>query len=115
MGAKLGRESGSQTSFLLVLGSSPINRVLDFLIENDRENWSMYEISKNAGVGYSTLKILLPEMEKRKLLIIKKRIGRIKLYTINVQNPIVHKIIELYKVISNREMERYLKRGKDNT
>jgi len=88
-------------SFIEVMGNSPINRVLNFLIENDRESWNMNEISENAKVGYSTLKLLIPKLLKYDLIIIHKEIGRIKLYKIGTC-LIVKKIRELYNQINKQ-------------
>lgn len=99
----------TKTSFIKVMGGSPINRVLDFLIENKRESWTMIEISKNSNVGYSTLKIILPKMLNEELIIIKKEIGKAKLYTINENNDITIKISELYHAINLREIKKFKK------
>ena len=86
------------------MGANPTNRIIDFLIENDRDSWTMKEISENANVGYSTLKIILPRLLKRELIIIKKIIGTSKLYSINKENPVVKKIYELYNTINVQEI-----------
>jgi len=96
----------SKTSFLKIMGANPINRVIDFLIENERDSWSMVEISKNANVGYSTLKLILPKMLKTELIIITKEIGKIKLYTINKENIIVKKLFALHKEIMLAEIQK---------
>lgn len=101
-----------ETSFIRVMGSSPVNKVIDFLIENDRESWSMNEISENAEVGYSTLKLLLPELEKIGIIKATKKIGKIKLYAMDKGNPIVDKLYLLHKTISVAEMEKHLKKTK---
>lgn len=103
------KKENINTSFLKIMGNSPINKVLDFLIENERESWSMNEISENANVGYSTLKLILPKIVKNNLVYIKKEIGKIKLYTINKENAIVKKIYDLYKTINKSEIERLIK------
>ena len=97
-----------KTSFLKVMGESPINKVLDFLIENDRESWSMNEISENAGVGYSTLKLLLPKMEKNDLIIVKKKIGKIKLFVANKKSPVIKKLYLFYRQINVSEIEKLI-------
>lgn len=97
----------TKTSFLRVMGANPINRVLDFLIENDRESWTMIEISKNANIGYSTLKLILPKLLKNKLIIIQKQIGKTKLYAVNKDNIIVKKIYELYNQINITQIKSY--------
>ena len=86
------------------MGNSPINRILDFLIENDRTNWSMIEIKDGAKVGYATLKIILPKLVEKGLIIIDKEIGKVKLYKINIESLIVQKIYELYNEINNYEI-----------
>ncbi len=96
----------SRTSFLKIMGANPINRVLDFLIENERTSWSMVEISKNANVGYSTLKIILPKMLETNLIKVVKKIGKIKLYVINKESSIVKKLFLLHKEIMLTEIQK---------
>jgi len=96
------------TSFLEVLGDSPTNKVLDFLIENDRTSWSMNEIRDNANVGYSTLKLILPIMLKNDLIEVDKKIGKIKLYVIKKDGKIVKKIYELYNEINTLEINKLI-------
>ncbi len=93
-----------KTSFLKIMGATPVNRVIDFLIENDRDSWTMKEISDNANIGYSTLKIILPRMIKREIITIKKKVGTSNLYVINKENPVVNKIYELYNTINKQEI-----------
>lgn len=94
------------TSFLEIMGNTPLNRVLDFLIENDRESWTMFEISKNAKVGYSTLKIILPKLLEQGLVIVPRKIGMSKLYTMDKESPITNKIYSLYKAINLLQLEK---------
>lgn len=95
------------TVFLEVMGASPINKVLDFLIENDRASWSMNEISENANAGYSTLKILLPKMLKNNLLLVDKQIGKIKLYRINRNNEVIKRVCSIYKSTERMALEEF--------
>ena len=48
--------------FLDKFGDYPINRVLDFLVIFNEFDYSIVDIAKNSGVGYSTLKILMKEL-----------------------------------------------------
>jgi len=93
-----------KTSFVRIMGNSPINRILDFLIENDRTNWSMIEIKDGAKVGYATLKLILPRLLNKNLIAIDKEIGKVKLYKINSENSIVKRIYDLYKEINRAEL-----------
>ena len=90
------------------MGKNPINRILDFLIENDRDSWNMVEIRDNANVGYSTLKQILPKMLNSKLIKITKTVGKSNLYMINKNSEIVNKIYELHKKIIESEIENFI-------
>ena len=87
------------------MGNSPTNRVLDFLIENDRTSWTMMEIFKNEKIGYATLKYLIPEMIKNELIIIDNQVGKAKLLKINKENSIVSAIINLYCEINKKYIQ----------
>lgn len=101
------RTENSKTFFLKIMGANPVNRVLDFMIENERDSWAITEISKFAKVGYSTLKVLLPKMQSNGLLKITKKVGKLKLYTINKDNPVVKKIYNLHNQINLQTIETF--------
>ena len=88
-----------KTNFVKVMGESPRIKVLDFLIENGRTRWSLSEL-REARVGYSTLKILMPELLKLGIVKIDDVYGKLKLYKINKENPLVSSIIKLYNQIN---------------
>ncbi len=96
------------TAFLEVMGASPTNKVLDFLIENERASWSMNEISKISNVGYSTLKILLPQLLNNHLIFVDRQIGNIKLYKINKKNKIIKHIYKIYKEIEKKTLREFV-------
>jgi len=84
--------------FLTVMGSSPMNKVLCFLFESKGRYMSMNEISEGSEVGYLTLKLLLPKMLENNLIVINKKIGKIKLYSINNSSKIVGLIKDIYNI-----------------
>lgn len=100
-------KSTEETSFIKVLGGSPVNRVFDFLIENDRTSWTMVEIRDGAKVGYATLKIIIPKLLQNNLIKITKEIGKAKLYTTNQENPVVKRLYDLYNEINAFEIRRF--------
>ena len=97
-----------KTNFVRVMGDTPINRVLDFLIENERESWTMVEMRNEAEVGYSTLKLLIPKMLNNGLITITKTVGKSKLYKINKENIAVKKIYSLYNTINEMETQKLI-------
>ncbi|MBS3114928.1 hypothetical protein J4448_07555 [Candidatus Woesearchaeota archaeon] len=50
--------------FLRKQGATPRNKVLDFLITYQELDYSLKEIAKYSGAGYSTIKILIKKLVK---------------------------------------------------
>ena len=83
-----------KTMFVRVLVESPQIKILDFLIENLRESWTLVEIRDNTKTGYATLKYLLPKMLKDNLVVISKKVSKSNLYKINKDNPAIKHLIQ---------------------
>ncbi len=96
---------GENTAFLDVMGNSPINRVLDFLIVYDQFDYSLTDIAKNAKVGYATLMRTWKNLEGNKIVILSRVVGKAKLYKLNKNNPAVQHFIKMYWEITNRATE----------
>ena len=76
--------------------------MLDFLITYSELDYSLKEVAGHSGAGYSTVKILIKKLEKDKWVVPTRKISKIKLYKLNVNNPEVKKFIEFYwEVIEN--------------
>jgi hypothetical protein len=97
-----GKQKLMKSIFLKKQGASPKNKVLDFLITYSELDYSLKEISKYSGAGYSTVKILVKKLLKDRWVVATRKISKIKLYKLNVNNPEVKKFIEFYwEVIEN--------------
>ncbi len=94
--------------FLEKQGKNPKNRVLDFLITYSDLDYSLKEISKYSGAGYSTVKVLIKKLVKDKWVVATRKISKVKLYKLNVNNPEVKKFIEFYWEVIESEIK-----GKD--
>ncbi len=86
--------------FVKFFGNAPIVKVLDFLIENRIFDYSKTEIARESGIGWSTLHGLWPVLEKNKIVVKTRTIGRAEMYKLNVQNETVKRIIDLDKALS---------------
>ena len=75
--------------FVETLGNSPQIKVLDCLIGGHMFSWTLMDIKDSTGVSYATLKYLLPKMLEKKLVVIDKKVGKAKLYKINLKNPAI--------------------------
>lgn len=88
--------TSDKSIFLQIFGDTPILRVLDFLVINDDFDYSMTDIAELSGVGYATLKLFWPKLEKSKIVAKTREIGKAKLYRINIANPLVKKFKDFY-------------------
>lgn len=97
------------TTFKHYLGKSPEIKVLDFLIENRRDSWNITEMEQQGNIARATLKLVIPKFLKLGLIQVDRIVGNSKLYKINLDNPIVKRIMKLYQDIDEIESERFIK------
>ena len=85
----------NETIFVQVFGSNPIIKVLDFLITFQLFDYPLTEIAKNSGVSYSTLQAFWDRLERNKIVIKTRRVGKSDLYKLNTDNPAIKQLIKL--------------------
>jgi len=92
--------------FIEVFGNNPIMKVLDFLITFQLFDYPLTEIAKNSGVGYSTLQTFWDNLERNKIVIKTRRVGKSDLYKLNTSNPAVKQLLKLdWNLIKGAEQE----------
>jgi DNA-binding transcriptional regulator YhcF (GntR family) len=91
--------------FVEFFGDYPIIRVLDFLITFREFDYNKKDISRNARVAWNTLKTFWKELEKNKIIVKTRKVGKSIMYKLNEKNPIVKELIELNKVLMLQSME----------
>jgi len=89
------RETARNTVFIDVFGSNPVVKVLDFLITFQLFDYPLTEIAKNSRVSYSTLQTFWDKLEKNKIVVKTRKIGKSNLYKLNTENPAVKQLIRL--------------------
>lgn len=94
------------TLFLGVMGNTPINRVLDFLVVHDQFDYSITDIAKNANVGYATLMRIWSNLEKNKIVVQSRVVGKAKMYKLNKSNTAVQYFVKMYWDITSKATER---------
>lgn len=99
-----------KTAFIELFGESPIFKVLDFLIVHDEFDYSMSDIAKLSGVGYSTLKLFWPKLEKAGIVKCTRKVGKAKMFRLNYSNPGVEKFRVFYWAITKQAIHKELKR-----
>ena len=109
-----------ETLFLRVLGTkSPFLRILDFLMDNKAYDYSKIDIGKGAGINRRALSSAWENLEKNGLAKETRKVGRAKMYKIDLRNPVVKKLIELDNAIcdqyaSQLEKQEATKKPRDN-
>lgn len=85
-----------KTAFLEIFGDSPVLKVFDFLVVNEDFDYSMTDIASLSGVGYSTLKLFFRKLEKQKVVVKVREVGKAKMFRLNMKSPVVKKFRDLY-------------------
>ena len=91
--------------YLKKQGESPKNKVLDFLITHSDLDYSLKEISRYSGAGYSTVKLLVKKLVKDNRVVVSRKISKVKLYKLNTKNQEVKKFIDFYWAVIEQEVE----------
>ena len=73
---------------------SAVAKVLDFLSLYREFDYSKTEISKGSGVAWTTLHRIWPLLEKYRLVVNTRQIGRAKLFKLNTESDIVKALNE---------------------
>ncbi len=96
--------------FVEYLGDYPLIRILDFLIEGRELDYSMTEIAKNSGVGWTSFSELWPQLIEKEIVIFTRKIGNAKLFKLNTSNLWVKELIKMDSIITKIETEKFLAR-----
>jgi DNA-binding transcriptional ArsR family regulator len=98
-----------ESAFVRVLGSSPVVKLLDFLlVERGLYDYSMTEISENSDVSWSTLQRIFPKLLEIGVVKETRQVGRAKLYALNEIHPLVKDLVEMRMRISDYFIEQEL-------
>ena len=84
-----------QSVFIEIFGDNPVMKVLDFLITFQLFDYPLTEIARKSGVGYSTLQTFWNNLERNKIVIKTRRVGKSDLYKLNTINPAVKQLLKL--------------------
>lgn len=77
------------------LGNSSRIKVLQFLIQNKKDSFSVREILLGAAVKHRNLVEILKDLLDKDMIYIERKIGRSKLYQINKDHPHIHALIDM--------------------
>lgn len=98
-----------KTLFREFVGDYPGIRLLEFLIEGRFFDYTLTDIAEKAEVSWRTLHRIWPNFVKNKIVILTRTIGRAKLYKLNMENPAVIKLVELFDNLLEQSSEKITK------
>ena len=101
-----------ESIFVEYFGDTPMVRILNFLILGKDFDYSMTDIANGSHVGWTSFTRAWKELEKRKVVIHTRNIGKAKLYKLNTQDPTVQKLIKLHWEIIKTETDKILGKKK---
>lgn len=84
------------STFLKLFGDTSVLRILDFLIVHGEFDYSMTDLARLSGVGYSTLKLFWHNLEQSGIVILTRVVGKAKMYRLNDGNSAVKKFKDFY-------------------
>ena len=90
---------------LEVIGDTVENRIIDFLIEGIKLDYTKKEIADNCDISRPTLYKVFPKLIKEGVAKPTKKIGRIQLYSLNTENDKVKALLKLDGFLIKKSFE----------
>jgi len=97
-----------ESIFLDFIGDSPTTRLLEYLIIGRDFDYTLTDLMA-AGLSWSTLNRIFPHFLRNKIVLQTRKIGKIKLYRLNQENPFIKKFVELFDAMISAQLKEKLK------
>ncbi|VVB65741.1 Uncharacterised protein [Candidatus Gugararchaeum adminiculabundum] len=95
-----------KSPILKVFGEYPKTKVIDFLLSSSESDFSLTDIAEKSGVGRTTLYQFFYSLVEQNVVIETRKIGRAKLYKVNLESQLVQSIIELSQKESDKSKSK---------
>ncbi len=99
-----------ETILTHLLGNSPKVKLIELLLIGRRIEYCISDMAEYANVGRTTIYRMLDDMLKNKIIKPTRKIGRIQLYQLNMENPyniqMWNMLKKIMKINSEKEIER---------
>lgn len=96
-----------ETAFTEFFGSTPLMRVLGYLLDNRHFDYSKKDVAEGAGISRAALYAVWPNIETRGIVRVTRRFGRTRLYALNQKNELVKKLLELDRALFRRRIGEF--------
>lgn len=98
--------------FVRTFGSSPTIRILNFMLTSRELDFSMSDVARNSDVSWSTLNRVWGSLLKFELIKYTRKIGKAKLFKLNLENPVVKDLVKIYDKLLIKETKDYFAKKK---
>ena len=72
-----------------MFGAQPKLRIIDFFLDNPFFDFTKKEVIEALGMSKQTFYKYFPELEEEQIVKVSRKIGKAKLYKINLEHPLV--------------------------
>ncbi|MGB9728204.1 MAG: winged helix-turn-helix domain-containing protein [Nitrososphaeria archaeon] len=94
-----------QSILLKTFGDSPKLRIIDFFLDNPLFDFTKKEIIEALGMSKQTFYKYFADIENYGIVIVSRKIGKAKLYKINLGSPLV-KMLREYETQLSLQVEK---------
>jgi DNA-binding transcriptional ArsR family regulator len=106
MAEELYRRREYQSVLLRTLGDSPKLRIIDFFLDNPLFDFTKKEVIEALGMSKQTFYKYFPDLERDGIVVVSRKIGRARLYKINLGHPLVEMLREYETKLSLKIAEK---------
>ncbi len=89
------------------LGENPVFKIINFLIENKGMDFTKKDIIAGAGISKASLFNYWGQLETQEIVVVTRKFGKTRLYTLNSKSPIIRKLLELESVLIGKALDNY--------
>jgi len=106
MPEELYAEKEYESIIIKTLGDSPKLRIVDFFLDNPLFDFTKKEVIEALGMSKQTFYKYFPELGEYEVVKVSRRIGKAKLYKINLEHPLVSMLRGYEKKVSLQIAEK---------
>jgi DNA-binding transcriptional ArsR family regulator len=88
-----------ESEFLKFVGDTPVTRLINFLIIGREFDYTLTDLASKAGISWTTLNRIFPRLLSEGVVVEMRKIGRARLFKLNINSPIVKRMIDLHREV----------------
>ncbi len=99
---EINMEENQWGEFCNTFGASPKNRVIEFFLEAEGLDFGIGDVAEETGLNRATAYNVMAELVEEKVIMSTRVLGRTQLYKLNLGNPKVEALREVFKLLMER-------------